>query len=158
MSIMEWTETLYQSFSPFLAEAVGFEPTDPSLDHSISSRGRYDHFETLPHFMPLIEIAYSYIIWIVSRMSIGKSKNLDLFFDFLDCRGRISKYLDCKSELSKYLDRDMEGTSEMETASGSPYISACAAMGWVRWRPNPAYRTASIRVDKWVERAKRACI
>ena len=31
-----------------LAEAVGFEPTDPSLDHSISSRGRYDHFDTLP--------------------------------------------------------------------------------------------------------------
>ena len=83
----ERAETLYQSFSPFMAEAVGFEPTDPSLDHSISSRGRYDHFDTLPLFMPLIEIAYSYIIWIVSRMSIGKSKNLDLFFDFLDCGG-----------------------------------------------------------------------
>ena len=35
--------------SVFMAEAVGFEPTDPSLDHPISSRGRYDHFDTLPY-------------------------------------------------------------------------------------------------------------
>ena len=154
------TKRFYSIVPQKPATYKGFRAGGYRIATRISSRGRYDHFDTLPHFMPLIEIAYSYIIWIVSRMSIGKSKNLDLFFDFLDCGGggRISKYLDCKSELSKYLDRDMEGTSEMETASGSPYISACAAMGWVRWRPNPAYRTASIRVDKWVERAKRACI
>ena len=48
-NIKKRTETLYQSFSPFMAEAVGFEPTDPSLDHPISSRGRYDHFDTLPY-------------------------------------------------------------------------------------------------------------
>ena len=35
-----------------MAEAVGFEPTSPSLDYPISSRGRYDHFDTLPQPQP----------------------------------------------------------------------------------------------------------
>ena len=43
----DWA-SLYQVSLDNMAEAVGFEPTDPSLDHSISSRGRYDHFDTLP--------------------------------------------------------------------------------------------------------------
>ena len=32
----------------FLAETVGFEPTCLSLDKTISSRSRYDHFDTSP--------------------------------------------------------------------------------------------------------------
>ena len=32
-----------------LAEAVGFEPTDDFTRHSISSRDRYDHFDTPPY-------------------------------------------------------------------------------------------------------------
>ena len=32
-----------------LAETVGFEPTDGVTHHSISSRGRYDHFDTSPY-------------------------------------------------------------------------------------------------------------
>ncbi len=35
----------------FLAEAVGFEPTDDFTRHSISSRDRYDHFDTLPYIL-----------------------------------------------------------------------------------------------------------
>ena len=35
---------------PFLlAEAVGFEPTGDFTRHSISSRDRYDHFDTPPY-------------------------------------------------------------------------------------------------------------
>ena len=33
----------------FLAEAVGFEPTGDFTRHSISSRDRYDHFDTPPY-------------------------------------------------------------------------------------------------------------
>ena len=36
----------------FLAEMVGFEPTCPSLDKTISSRSRYDHFDTSPYKNP----------------------------------------------------------------------------------------------------------
>ena len=32
----------------YLAETVGFEPTCLSLDKTISSRSRYDHFDTSP--------------------------------------------------------------------------------------------------------------
>ena len=32
-----------------MAEKVGFEPTVPFLVHSISSRGRYNHFDTSPN-------------------------------------------------------------------------------------------------------------
>ena len=36
---------------PFLmAEMVGFEPTCPVKDKTISSRSRYDHFDTSPYF------------------------------------------------------------------------------------------------------------
>ena len=33
----------------FLAEMVGFEPTCPAKDKTISSRSRYDHFDTSPY-------------------------------------------------------------------------------------------------------------
>ena len=33
----------------FLAEAVGFEPTEPARVQLISSQSRYDHFDTLPY-------------------------------------------------------------------------------------------------------------
>ena len=33
----------------FMAEAVGFEPTGDFTRHSISSRDRYDHFDTPPY-------------------------------------------------------------------------------------------------------------
>ena len=32
----------------FVAEMVGFEPTCPVKDKTISSRSRYDHFDTSP--------------------------------------------------------------------------------------------------------------
>ena len=32
-----------------LAEMVGFEPTCPVKDKTISSRSRYDHFDTSPY-------------------------------------------------------------------------------------------------------------
>ena len=37
----------------FLAEMVGFEPTCLSPDKTISSRSRYDHFDTSPYSVPL---------------------------------------------------------------------------------------------------------
>ena len=37
--------------APHLAETVGFEPTCPSLDKTISSRSRYDHFDTSPYLI-----------------------------------------------------------------------------------------------------------
>ena len=37
--------------APILAETVGFEPTCPSLDKTISSRSRYDHFDTSPYLI-----------------------------------------------------------------------------------------------------------
>ena len=36
-----------------LAEMVGFEPTCPVKDKTISSRSRYDHFDTSPYSVPL---------------------------------------------------------------------------------------------------------
>ena len=36
-----------------LAEMVGFEPTCPIKDKTISSRSRYDHFDTSPYSVPL---------------------------------------------------------------------------------------------------------
>ena len=45
------TQILYQYLGTKVAEAVGFEPTNPSLDYPISSRGRYDHFDTLPQLI-----------------------------------------------------------------------------------------------------------
>ncbi len=38
----------------YLAETVGFEPTCLSLDKTISSRSRYDHFDTSPYIKQLI--------------------------------------------------------------------------------------------------------
>ena len=32
-----------------LAEMVGFEPTCPVKDNTISNRARYDHFDTSPY-------------------------------------------------------------------------------------------------------------
>ena len=49
MGVKEKYQPLYQKLVLNMAEAVGFEPTDPSLDHPISSRGRYDHFDTLTY-------------------------------------------------------------------------------------------------------------
>ena len=45
------TPISYQDQGCDVAEAVGFEPTSPSLDYPISSRGRYDHFDTLPRLI-----------------------------------------------------------------------------------------------------------
>ena len=42
-------ELLVNKSSFLLAEAVGFEPTDDFTRHSISSRDRYDHFDTPPY-------------------------------------------------------------------------------------------------------------
>ena len=36
----------------FLAETVGFEPTDGVSRQTISSRSRYDHFDTSPYLLP----------------------------------------------------------------------------------------------------------
>ena len=34
-----------------MAEMVGFEPTCPVKDKTISSRSRYDHFDTSPYLI-----------------------------------------------------------------------------------------------------------
>ena len=42
--------TRHASRLSLVAETVGFEPTCLSLDKTISSRSRYDHFDTSPSF------------------------------------------------------------------------------------------------------------
>ena len=42
---MSW----HLKYLKFVAEEVGFEPTCPVKDNSISSRARYDHFDTPPY-------------------------------------------------------------------------------------------------------------
>ena len=42
-------KTQFDSAPFLLAEAVGFEPTGDFTRHSISSRDRYDHFDTPPY-------------------------------------------------------------------------------------------------------------
>lgn len=37
-----------------MAEEVGFEPTDGSHRQTISSRSRYDHFDTPPYMIMMI--------------------------------------------------------------------------------------------------------
>ena len=43
------TKSLAEQGFLVLAEAVGFEPTGDFTRHSISSRDRYDHFDTPPY-------------------------------------------------------------------------------------------------------------
>ena len=42
----------------FLAEAVGFEPTEPVRVQLISSQSRYDHFDTLPYLSSTSGLRY----------------------------------------------------------------------------------------------------
>ena len=49
-----------------LAEAVGFEPTEPVRVQLISNQSRYDHFDTLPYLSPNIR----------SQRSLGKRREL----------------------------------------------------------------------------------
>ena len=42
-----------------LAETVGFEPTCLSLDKTISSRSRYDHFDTSPYLIVVRKFRYT---------------------------------------------------------------------------------------------------
>ena len=44
--------TLYLFGSAFVAEMVGFEPTCPVKDNTISNRARYDRFDTSPYIFP----------------------------------------------------------------------------------------------------------
>ena len=37
-----------------LAEMVGFEPTCPAKDKTISNRSRYDHFDTSPYYYDIL--------------------------------------------------------------------------------------------------------
>ena len=43
------TAILYQNYGSYVAEKVGFEPTDGVNRQTISSRSRYDHFDTSPY-------------------------------------------------------------------------------------------------------------
>ena len=49
ISIKKEPGTRIASRLSLVAEMVGFEPTCPSLDKTISSRSRYDHFDTSPN-------------------------------------------------------------------------------------------------------------
>ena len=49
ISIKKEPGTQIASRLSLVAEMVGFEPTCPSLDKTISSRSRYDHFDTSPN-------------------------------------------------------------------------------------------------------------
>ena len=42
-----------------MAEMVGFEPTCHFTDKTISSRSRYDHFDTSPYEAPQFQGTYS---------------------------------------------------------------------------------------------------
>ena len=60
----------------FLAETVGFEPTCRLItDKTISSRSRYDHFDTSPYFMSKIIID--------CKVRFVKRINIKLFIEVL---------------------------------------------------------------------------
>ena len=46
--LSQWIKNRQAEACRFLAEMVGFEPTCPVKDKTISSRSRYDHFDTSP--------------------------------------------------------------------------------------------------------------
>ena len=51
ISIKKEPGTRIASRLSMVAEMVGFEPTCPSLDKTISSRSRYDHFDSPPYIL-----------------------------------------------------------------------------------------------------------
>ena len=51
--LMQKKKSQIRSNLRLLAEMVGFEPTCPVKDKTISSRSRYDHFDTSPYSVPL---------------------------------------------------------------------------------------------------------
>ena len=53
----DWCVIVYR-FN-LLAETVGFEPTCLSLDKTISSRSRYDHFDTSPYLIVVRKFRYT---------------------------------------------------------------------------------------------------
>ena len=61
-----------------LAEAVGFEPTSDFTRYPISSRGRYDHFDTPPYRLAII-----YNIYQKSKRSIKLADMIYNLFSYL---------------------------------------------------------------------------
>ncbi len=72
-----WKASLPKCF--FLAEAVGFEPTDDFTRHSISSRDRYDHFDTPPYFVCMAIDLATRVLYTKKKK---KSRAFSIFFDF----------------------------------------------------------------------------
>ena len=61
-----------------MAEAVGFEPTDDFTRHSISSRDRYDHFDTPPYLGDGV-CAVTEVLYTKNKK---KSRAFFIFLDF----------------------------------------------------------------------------
>ena len=68
-----------------VAETVGFEPTCLSLDKTISSRSRYDHFDTSPSF------AYS-----LYQNPRERSRHLSRFWGENPCLGLLTALPDSR--------------------------------------------------------------
>ena len=67
----------YRNYLPFVAEGVGFEPTDRlNTDQTISSRSRYDHFDSPPYDAARVCQTASVIIPNAARKIKGQKKLL----------------------------------------------------------------------------------
>ena len=65
---------------PRMAEMVGFEPTERFTAQTISSRSRYDHFDTSPCGSQVFKPDYDIIAYFPKKIKCFLKKNLNFYF------------------------------------------------------------------------------
>ena len=112
-----------QCLQAFVAEMVGFEPTDPVRDQRISSAPRYDHFDTAP----CIKSSYNRILLNAIR-SVNRSDMERFWSDILSerCRNNLAKCLYyCILFFEPKLDNHISSAPRYDHFDTSPCAPYC---------------------------------